>query len=401
MRIAVYHNSPSGGAKRALFEMVRRLVQRHEVDVFTLSCASQEFCDLRSLVREHKVYPFEPLPLLPSPLGLFNHGLRTADLFRLGLVARWVAGEMNRGAYDVAFISNDQYTTSPMLLHFLKIPSVYFAQDPLRRVYDPPIPRPFWQLTGLRYWVDRLNALRSLYLAMLVRADRANLHAATVVLVNSYFSGETIYRLYGIAPRVCYLGVDTGVFRPLPLEKDGHVLSVGSLTPAKGFDFLIRSLALIPEGRRPLLLVVGNTALAEEQAYLEALANQHRVRIQFRVLVQDSELVRFYNSALATLYAPILEPFGFVPLESIACGTPVIGVAEGGVRETVRHGENGLLVDRDCQRFAKAIEQVLVWSPLMDNVRTEGPSYVREHWNWEDTVFRLESHLLEAIGTFS
>lgn len=397
MRIAVFHNSPSGGAKRALYELVRGLVQRHEVDVFTLSCASHEFCDLRSFVREHKVYRFEPLPLLPSPFGLLNHGLRTADLFRLRLLARRVGGEMNRHAYDVAFVSNDQYTTSPMVLQFLKIPTVYYAHDPLRRVYDPPIPRPYWELAGLRYWVDRLNVLRPFHLFLLTCADRANLQAATVVLANSYFSRETIYRLYGIGPRVCYLGVDSEVFRPLPLERDNYVLSVGSLTPAKGYDFLIRSLALIPEARRPILLVVGNAALAEEQAYLEALADRVRVRIRFRVLVHDSDLVRLYNCALATLYAPILEPFGFVPLESIACGTPVIGVAEGGVRETVQHGENGFLVDRDCQVFAAAVEQMLARSSLLEKVRLDGPAHIRENWRWDDTVRRLESHLSEVI----
>ena len=54
-----------------------------------------------------------------------------------------------------------------------------------------------------------------------------------------------------------------------------------------------------------------------------------------------------YNSAKAVVYAPMMEPFGLVAIEAMACGTPVVGVKEGGLRESIIDGHNGLLIDRD------------------------------------------------------
>jgi len=53
------------------------------------------------------------------------------------------------------------------------------------------------------------------------------------------------------------------------------------------------------------------------------------------------------GNAIASIYIPIDEDFGMSPVESMASGKPVIGVREGGLLETVIHGETGLLVSPD------------------------------------------------------
>src|SRR6266852_2005978 len=56
MRIAVWHNLPSGGGKRALYDHVRGLVARgHSVEVWCPPTADREYLPLKSLVREHVV----------------------------------------------------------------------------------------------------------------------------------------------------------------------------------------------------------------------------------------------------------------------------------------------------------------------------------------------------------
>ncbi len=398
MKIAVYHNLPSGGAKRALYETARRLTGRHQVDVFTVSEANHEYCDLRPFVHQHHVFGFRPLPPFPSPFGMLNHGARTGDILRLRSVQRAIAHQINHGNYDAALVHGDQYTQSPLLLQYLRVPSIYYCQDALRKVYDPPITRPYQTLNGVRAWVNHANLLRRLYLFNVTKEDRNSLRSATLVLVNSYFSRETIYRLYAVRPRVCYLGIDLDAFRPLGMKKQPYVLSVGAVTPIKGFDFLVRSLALTPKHQRPPLIVVGNYIGPDEHAYLEDLACTVGVQIGFRELVQEAELVKLYNRAQMTLYAPILEPFGLVPLESMACGTPVVGVAEGGVRETIRHGETGLLTDREPELFAQAVLELLTDPGIAHEMGQRGPGYVQAQWGWDASVARLESHLEAVAG---
>lgn len=398
MRIALYHNLMSGGAKRALFETARRLAERHEIDVFTLSSADHAFCDLRPFVARYRTFDFETLPLLASPFGALNHGVRWADIVRLRSVQQLIAAQIDAGEYDVAFVhSSDRLTNGPMLLQHLHTPAVCYCNDPLRARYDPPIKRPYAELHGVRSAIDKMNGLRWLYQTQVGYEDRKSLRAASQVLVNSCFSRETIYRIYGIQAHVCFLGIDTQVFYPKAVERGDYVLSVGTVNPIKGHDFIIRSLARVPERIRPLLIVVGNFSVADEQVFLFNLAHNLNVNIEFRVMVTADDLVDLYNRASMTVYAPILEPFGFVPLESMACGTPVVGVAEGGVRETVQHGITGFLTDRDPEQFAQTIQLLLANPELANEIGAKGPGYVQARWNWEDSVARIEAALFKAV----
>jgi glycosyltransferase involved in cell wall biosynthesis len=171
------------------------------------------------------------------------------------------------------------------------------------------------------------------------------------------------------------------------------VLSLGELTPKKGFDFLIRSLAHIEATRRPTLAIVSNAFIQQERVYLENMANQLSVTVTFCAGISDDKLVQLYNRAMLTVYAPIMEPFGFVPLESMACGTPVVGIREAGVRESVRHGETGLLVDRDQEQFAGAILELLDDHSRRNRLGRQAKAYVEDEWSWERAVTELESHL--------
>ncbi len=397
MKIAVYHNLMSGGAKRALFETTRRIAEHHTIDVFTLGSSEHAFCDLRPFVNRYQVFDFETLPLVPSPFGALNHGVRAADILRLRAVQRSIAAEIDAGDYGVAFVyASDRFTNGPILLQHLKTPSVCYCNDPLRALYDPPIMRPYSHLSGIRNIVDRVNVLRWLYRELQGREDQRSLRSANLVLVNSYFSRETIYRIYAVQPHVCYLGIDTNAFRHEAVPRGDYVLSVGTVNPIKGHDFVIRSLALVPTEIRPPLIIVGNFSVPEEKEFLLDLARECDVQVEFRVMVATAELVDLYNRARMTLYAPVLEPFGLVALESMACGTPVVGVAEGGIRETIRHGHTGLLTDRDPTAFAAAIQQLLTNPAFADEMGSKGSDYAARQWNWVESVRSIEAALQQV-----
>jgi glycosyltransferase involved in cell wall biosynthesis len=400
MKIAVYHNLPSGGAKRALLEFTSRMSGRHHLDVFSLTSADHGFADLRPFVHKYRTFEFRPLPLMQSPFGRINNGARILDLFRLARVNRSVARKIDASGYDVAFVHPCRFENSPSVISELgRIPTVFYCQEPLRVLYEETPPRPYLtRHAARRKHLDRLDPLPGLHRAFLKKRDRSNLLRAGAVLVNSEFSRDNIRNTYGVRPLVSYLGVDIEKFKPRAIGKERILLSVGSMTPLKGFDFLVRATALIPEEKRPPLCIISNFENPPERKYMEDLSTELRVDLRLAGNVDEEGLVGLYNRAIAVVYAPIREPFGLVPIEAMACGTPVVAVREGGVPESVLHEQTGFLTDRDPEVFARAVEGLLDDPTLAEEFGRNAREHVVRHWSWERATATVEKHLSASAG---
>lgn len=395
MRIALYHNLPSGGAKRTLNESTRKLATRHHIDVFTLASANHEFADVRPYVVNHFVFPFEARHLLDSPFGRLNQLLRFLDLRTLNKMARFIAQEIDRGNYDVVLVHPCQFEKSPSILSYLKTPSVYYCQEPLRQLYEPAPFRPYnGDESARRQWLNRIDPLPPLYFNTLKRNDRRNTRSAGKVLVNSKFIQSSMTQIYGVDTAVSYHGIDADLFHPMQIEKGNFVLSVGSLTPLKGFDFIIEGLAKLPSTSRPPLIIVSNFQNPPEKAYLEALAARLKVSLQLLTNISDEKLVELYNRAKLVAYTPLREPFGLVALEAMACSTPVVAVRDGGISETIVDGRTGTLVSRDATEFANAVSALLDNPSMAKDFGINGRTHILKHWTWERAAQTLESHLV-------
>jgi len=396
MRIAVVHNLPSGGARRALGAHVRGLCALgHHVELFSPSTADESFHPVAPAGIPRHEFP------VPGPPGreasLFGTpGIATAArgarlLRALFRVHEHMARSIDQGGFDVVLAGHDQFTHAPLALRWLRTPSAYYCQEPLRFVYDAPVglqPRPAGWLRGL----VRGSATRAAQ-RLLGPMDRASVMAATSLLANSAFSHESIMRAYGRAARVVYLGIDAGLFRPTGEPREGFVLSVGAMHPAKGYDFIVRALAMLPAATRPALMIVSDRGYGVFRTALETLARESGVMLEVKSRIDDAELVRLMNRAGAVVYAPYLEPFGFVPLEAMACHAPVVAVAEGGVRESVRHDETGLLTPRDERQFAAAVERMLGDASLAERLGRAGRESVLAGWTWDASCRALEREL--------
>jgi glycosyltransferase involved in cell wall biosynthesis len=398
LKIALYHNLSSGGGKRALYEMVSRLAARHRIELFTVSTANESFCDVRPFVSHTETVPFKPVPELRSPLGRLNQVIRLLNLRRLDAAEQTLARKIDEARCDVLLTYQCQFRQSPAVLRLCKTPSVYILAEPPRWIYEPPIVRPGRLAAPHRVFLNRFDPLPGLHRRVEQQADIANTRAATLVLANSYYSRETILRIYNVGARTCYLGVDTEKFRPLGIEKDNLVVSVGMINPLKRFDTVIESLALIAASQRPRLVIVANSVDAAEHEFLGRLAERLGVLVEVKRLVSDQELVQLYNRAIATIYTPRLEPFGFVPLESMACGTPVIGVNEAGVRETVVDGVTGALVERDPAMIAGVLAGWLAHPDKARRLGQQGREHMEKHWTWEQSIMVLEQHLARVAA---
>jgi glycosyltransferase involved in cell wall biosynthesis len=251
----------------------------------------------------------------------------------------------------------------------------------------------------MRRVLNRIDPLPSLYRHRLDAGQRRGLAAGVRLLANSAFTSARMGEAYGIGhPPVCPYGVDGDAFRPLPDHpRGGHVLSVGELSPRKGFLFLVDALGRLPEARRPALRLACNAVRDDERARVEQRAHQSGVRLEVAVGLTTDDLVREYNRAALCVYAPHQEPFGLVPLEAMACGTAVVGVDEGGVRESVLHGRTGLLAPRDADAFAQAVGHLLDDPARATEYGRQGRVHVLGRWTWDRSTAAIEAQLRGVV----
>lgn len=404
MKIAVWHNLPSGGGKRALYYHVRGLVERgHTVECWSLSTADHEYLPLREFAPEH-VVSVAPAPSPPR----FGRGMLGKYREAVGLMqayedaSRRAAQEIDAGDFDLLFANSSMPFYMPYVMRHVSLPKVLYLQEPYRPLYEanPILPWVVDTHDSLRVYVRRPRLFVYEYLqlhALRLQAKREwlNAQACDVILANSYYSRESMVRVYGRDARVCYLGVDTTQFRQLNRVRERFIVGLGSCDSIKGIDLAIESIALLAEPR-PRLVWVANSGNESYRKAMIELAETLGVSLEIRSRVPDTELVEVLNRAALLLYTSHLEPFGFAPLEANACATPVVAVAEGGVRETVKDGVNGILVDREPQSIAQAIETLLSNDSLARQMGENAAAYVQKEWSVERSVDRLEECLLGA-----
>ena len=405
MKIAVWHNLHSGGGKRALHQHVKGLVERgHAVECWCPPTADTSYLPLSSIAPEH----VRPLAWPAIPQRPLSHTFADARTLRrrlraLDLHARLCAREIESREFDVIFANSCVFFRAPAIARHTSLPTALYLGEPYRPLYEalpelpwlalPPSSRRLSLRRLTRFGTDyvRVRALR-----IQAREEVISARAFTSILVNSLFSRESVSRAYGIDARLCYLGIDTSLFVDRDIPRETFVVGIGSFTPEKRIDLVIRALAHLPTHQRRLVWI-GNIVYSPYLDELTALASRSDVTFDARIAIKDDEIVDILNRAAVMAYAPRLEPFGLAPLEANACGTPVVGVAEGGVRETIVDGENGVLCEPDPEAMARAIASLLDNAELCRRLGKQARRRVGERWSIEAAISRLERRLIETI----
>lgn len=243
--------------------------------------------------------------------------------------------------------------------------------------------------------------------AVLGCLERRALRAASVVVVLSEFSRQVLARTHGglRAPVVTIPGaVDLARFRPpadrravreaLGLPRGGALLlTVRDLQPRMGLDTLLRALVVLG-ARRELTCVIGGSGGLRPA--LERLAADLGLgaAARFAGHIAEEALPSYYQAAdLFVLPTRVLEGFGLVTVEALACGTPVVATPVGATPEILLPLEPRLLAaDNSPEALAEALAAAL---PL-----TADPSFrrrCREHaeggYSWERHIAALEGAL--------
>ncbi|GAB4451507.1 MAG: hypothetical protein OHK0029_00800 [Armatimonadaceae bacterium] len=416
MKIAVVHNLGAGGAKRALYEQARELVRRgHHLHLYAPVSANEAYLPLSDLEIPTLWFGNRGGGQPPEDTGRATERTESVGrrLFRqvFGNVAfefvrdsiwtqkqerevAWqqqtyaeIAHAIQQAKPDLVYVHQCNRVLAPEpLFHGLAgLPTVFYIQDTLRRAFEWSGQHLSAPLTAFR------ERERQRYVA--------GVHAAAqqgMVLVNSWFSREGILRTTGVESEVCYLGVDCDYFTPAKEVGRRHeVLSVGALRPEKRHDRILEAVALLPSDRRPTLRIVGyelggGGAPGPVTRRLQQQAAERGVALCLESDVSDEALRTAYRECGVMVFAPYLEPFGLTPLEAMACETPVVGIPEGGIRETVQNGKTGMLAEPHPAGIAAAIGQLLDAPEDAARLARTARAIVQQEWTWQRSADRLE-----------
>lgn len=389
MRIAAWHNLPSGGGKRAFADHLRGLVERgHHVEVWSPPTADRDYLPTSHLAADHVVDLDFSEPLLLRGLARARLRGRVHRRLRAFDAHAEAVGHAIGNRFDVVFANSSRFFRATSLAQHTSLPTLLYLQEPHRALWEASAGPPAW-LVGDRRARNEARA-RAVH-------ETAAVQAFDRVLVNSRYSRESVLRAYGSSAHVCYLGVDTEHFTPTPDPVGDHLVGVGAFVPEKNIAFVLRALAELDQDRPPLVWV-GNASAPAHLDELTQLASTLGVVFEPRLRLRDDELIDILRGARAMVYAPRLEPFGYAPLEAAACGTPTVAVAEGGVRETVVDGETGRLTDADPVAFAEAIDELLQEPAEARRMGRAARSRVERSWSTDAATDRLERHLADVAG---
>lgn len=161
--------------------------------------------------------------------------------------------------------------------------------------------------------------------------DIKTLDRVDCFIADSIFVQERIKRIYKRDSVVIYPPVDTQNFTFNPNKEDFY-LSASRLVPYKKTKLIVEAFNEMPEKK---LIVIGS---GEEYEAIKKIAKTNILVLGY----QEKEiLIEHMQRAKAFVYAAI-EDFGIVPIEAMACGTPVIALNIGGTAETVIDGKSGV-----------------------------------------------------------
>lgn len=280
--------------------------------------------------------------IYPKLLPFMNLAFESFDLSRFDLVV----SSNHSCAKNVL--------TQPGTVH------VCYCHTPMRHAWDPRF------LPG-----ESVGALGRLAMPMLLGRIRSQDLAASTrpdhYVANSAHVARRINKYYRREARVIHPPVDVDHYIDTPRAPEDWYLVLGRVVPYKRVDLAVAACNRL--GRR--VKVVG------EGRALEALRPLAGPDTELLGHVPDQELPSLLSRARALLF-PGEEDFGIVPVEAQAAGVPIVAYGVGGVRDSVIHGETGVLYDEAtvaglCGAILEFEELAFDDGDIRDNARRFSP----------------------------
>lgn len=271
--------------------------------------------------------------------------------------------------YEIVISSSHSFSRAapgPGVVH------LSYTYSPMRYAWYPDIDG----RAGHRALAPARRALRSLDKRIAAGVD--SFAAISTEVANR------IAECYDRESQVIYPPCDTEFFTPGPSDRaielpDTYMLSVGRMIPYKRHDLVIEVAR-----RSGVPAVIAGSGPELTKLSQLAAATKGLVRV---IESPSNELVRsLYREASVTVFPPF-EDFGIVPVESMACGTPVVALGRGGSLDTVGSIGGRLCSTQEPEEFAEAVTRVISAPPSAEDCRRQADlfsvaSFDQSFSNW-------------------
>lgn len=262
----------------------------------------------------------------------------------------------------------------------------------------------------------RKSTLKIIYRKPLDFVEEYGTGKSDVVLVNSAFTRkifkETFKTLTHITPEILYpvpsfetLSADVSdiELEDIPPNINILFLSINRYERKKNLPLALIALSKIKNRKGVHLVMAGgyDNRVRENVEHYEELWRLRETlnltnHVTFMRSIPLKEKVALLRKATCLLYTPPNEHFGIVPIEAMICKTPVIGLASGGLLETVAHDETGYLSQDNPSEFAEYMKKFIEQPKLKTVMGEAGERRVKNKFSFETFSNRLE-HIVDNI----
>jgi glycosyltransferase involved in cell wall biosynthesis len=173
--------------------------------------------------------------------------------------------------------------------------------------------------------------------------------------------------------------VDTERFFPIKTKKDCDILFIGRLANQKNPTALLEAAKKV----KAQIVVIGNGPLEKE---LKENYGNMNGRLEWKGNIPNSELPGYMNISKLFVLPSHYEGHPKTLIEAMSCGMPVIGADSPGIREVIRHGENGWLCGTDADSISQAIQHLLENPDLAQRLGDNARQFVLQNYALEDIV---------------
>lgn len=258
--------------------------------------------------------------------------------------------------------------------------------------------------------------------------EKTTIEMTDAIIAVSNETKENILEHFNVQKKKIHVipnGIDPDVYKRVDNSKainklgidpqKPYVLFVGRITRQKGIIHLVNAIQYLNKDIQVVLCASSPDTVSisdEMEIFIKKASKIHPCVHWIKDMVDQESAVALYSHASVFCCPSVYEPFGIINIEAMACETPVVATAVGGIKEVVRNGETGFLVpvqfkdlshepidpDKLSQDIASKINELMEDEKLRTRFGKAGRQRVLENYTWKavaQTTFDLYKTLIK------